>query len=50
MTHHPVTAINADEIVVLDKGVIAEQGTYNELTKDDTAQGIFLKMVQAGNE
>lgn len=43
-THHPVTATNADSIIVFDKGRIAQQGTYNELYEQE---GLFSSLVQA---
>ena len=46
VTHHPVTTVNADEIVVLDGGTVAQQGTYKELANDE--QGSFFRMVHAG--
>ena len=48
VTHHPVTAVDADEIIVLDKGVIAERGTYERLVENEN--GIFHKMVDTENE
>lgn len=47
VTHHPVTTINADEIIVLDKGIIGERGNYEHLTGNK--DGLFYKMVQADN-
>ncbi len=48
MTHDPVTTDEADEIKVLDKGVIAERGTYADLAEKEN--GIFHKMVNTKNE
>ena len=48
VTHHPVTTVEADEIIVLDKGVIAERGTYADLVEKEN--GIFHKMVHTENE
>ena len=45
VSHHPSTAIDADLIVVLDKGIIAEEGKYDELVGIDG--GIFRSMVEA---
>ncbi len=48
VSHHPSTAVNADKIVVLEKGVIAEEGTYDELVS--RKNGIFKRIVEAGEE
>lgn len=48
MSHHPSTAVKADKIVVLEKGVIAEEGKYDELVSRDGS--IFKRMVDAGEE
>ncbi len=48
VTHHPVTTVEADEIIVLDKGVIAERGTYADLAGKEN--GIFHKMVNTNTE
>ena len=42
-TSPPVTTVNADEIVVLDGGTVAQQGIYKELANDE--QGFFFRMV-----
>ena len=44
VSHHPSTAIKAHQIVVLKKGVIAEEGTYNELVAREN--GIFRQLVE----
>ncbi|CAB9526388.1 Lactococcin-G-processing and transport ATP-binding protein LagD [Seminavis robusta] len=49
VTHHPSTAVNADQILVLDQGVIIENGTYDELTKGDNP-GLFADLVNAGTQ
>ena len=46
VTHHPATTTQADEIVVLDKGMVTERGTYNNLIQNDS--GRFYKMVNGG--
>jgi ABC-type protease/lipase transport system fused ATPase/permease subunit len=46
VSHHPSTAVEADEIFVLDQGVIAERGSYSELSIIEG--GIFQHLVQAG--
>ena len=48
VTHHPSTAVQANKIVVLDNGVTAEAGTYNDLASRDG--GIFQRMVEAGEQ
>jgi len=47
VSHHPSTAVQADQIVVLDDGVIAENGTYEELTQRPTS--IFRRLVESNN-
>jgi len=44
VSHHPSTAIKANQIVVLKKGVIAEEGTYNELMALEN--GNFRQLVE----
>jgi len=44
VSHHPNTAIHADQILVLEHGVLVEQGTYDALQR---SQGHFYKLVQA---
>merc|ERR1711862_468009 len=46
VSHSTSTSVEADQIVVLDKGTIAERGTYEELV--DIDEGIFRGMVLAG--
>ena len=41
IAHRLSTIRNADKIVVLDKGVIAEQGTHDELM---TLNGLYKKL------
>ena len=48
VTHHPVTTVEADEIILLDKGVIAERGTYADLVEKEN--GIFHKMVNKSKQ
>ena len=43
IAHRLSTIIKADQIAVLDKGRIAEQGTYAQLMNIDN--GIFRKLV-----
>lgn len=45
VSHHPSTGVNADRIIVLDKGAIAEDGTYNELMS--IKGGIFKGLADA---
>lgn len=53
VTHHPLTALKADKVVVLDDGVVAEEGTYDELVSLER-EGIFKRVViveaEAGEE
>lgn len=46
VSHHPHTAQSADCILVLDKGLIAQSGTYDELV---ATEGIFANLVAAGD-
>jgi len=46
VSHHPSTAKEANEIVVLKRGVIAEQGTYDDLMK--LPDGIFRELAESG--
>ncbi|KAL7550896.1 hypothetical protein ACHAWF_014100 [Thalassiosira exigua] len=48
VSHHPSTAVKADNIVMLEHGVIAEEGTYNDLVTRDG--GLFRRLVEAGEE
>ncbi|KAL7493727.1 LOW QUALITY PROTEIN: hypothetical protein ACHAWT_002627 [Skeletonema menzelii] len=48
VSHHPSTAVKADKIVVLENGVIAEEGKYDELVSREGS--IFKRMVDAGEE
>jgi len=43
IAHRLSTVINCDRIIVIDKGVIAEEGTFDELMKKG---GIFSEMAQ----
>lgn len=45
VSHHPSTAVEANQIVVMEKGVIAEEGTYNELMSRE--DGIFRRLAEA---
>ena len=44
IAHRLSTIKNADQIAVLDQGMVAEFGTYNELISLD--DGIFRKLVE----
>jgi len=48
VSHHPSTAVKADSIVVLDQGVVAEEGSYKELVSQEG--GIFKGLVEAGEK
>lgn len=48
VTHHPSTAVEANQIVVLDHGTVAEAGTYDELVSMD--EGIFKRLADAGED
>ncbi|KAL3909790.1 MAG: hypothetical protein SGILL_007945, partial [Bacillariaceae sp.] len=48
VSHHPSTAVKADEIVVLERGSIAENGKYDELVALDN--GIFRKLVESSGK
>ena len=48
MSHHPATARNASHILVLDKGVLAEVGAWDELMAIEG--GLFRKLVEAQAE
>ena len=45
VSHHPSTAVAADRIIALEQGVVAEEGTYDELIARDA---IFANLVKAG--
>jgi len=47
VSHHPDTALKADKVVVLAQGVLAEEGTYDELAGKEG--GIFRRIVEAGD-
>lgn len=49
VSHNPSTALNADQILLLDKGVLAEMGTYSELMRAEAPQaprGLFKTLVE----
>lgn len=48
VSHHPSTAVKANKIVMLEQGVVAEEGTYEELMT--LGGGAFRRLVQAGEE
>ena len=43
IAHRLSTIRKADKIIVIDKGVVTEQGTHDELIKFET--GIYRKLV-----
>ena len=43
VAHRLSTVMNADKIVVLDKGRIAEEGTHKELTE---RRGLYYQLVK----
>lgn len=43
VTHHLASTINADRIYVIDRGVLVEAGTHNELIERD---GLYAKLCQ----
>lgn len=47
VAHRLSTVVDADEIIVLDDGVVAERGTHNELT---AAAGLYAQMWQRQQE
>jgi len=46
VSHHPNTAVDADNIVVMAGGIVSEKGTYEELVSREG--GIFRRIVEAG--
>ena len=48
VSHHPSTAVEADSIVVLDHGVVAEEGAYDKLVSVEG--GIFKGLVEASEK
>jgi len=47
VTHRPSTCIKANQIIVLERGVISECGTYDELV---STGGLFSRLVAAGED
>jgi ATP-binding cassette, subfamily B, bacterial len=47
IAHRLSTLRNADRLVVIDKGIIAEMGTHNQLLEN---KGIYFKLVEAQKE
>lgn len=45
IAHRLATIINADKIIVMDKGIIVEQGTHSELLMQDT--GFYKNLYEA---
>ena len=43
-SHHPSTAVDANQIVVLDGGIISDEGTHEELM---SREGIFRRLAEA---
>ncbi|KAL7554702.1 hypothetical protein ACHAWF_018246, partial [Thalassiosira exigua] len=48
VSHHPSTAVKANKIVMLEHGVIAEEGTYDELMA--IGGGKFRRIVEVEEE
>lgn len=46
IAHRLSTIRNAQSICVLDEGKIVEQGTFEELTKENSQPGLFRELVQ----
>ena len=46
VSHHPSTAVEANQIVVLAGGEVSERGTYNELTAIEG--GVFKRLAETG--
>ncbi len=47
IAHRLKTVRNADQIIVIDGGKIAQQGTHDELTQSD---GIYRRFVESRRE
>jgi len=47
VAHRLSTIIHSDLIVVIDKGVVVEQGTFSELIKVGKGVGLFRKLAEA---
>ncbi len=50
VSHRITTLMNADNIIVLDKGRIVEQGTHDELVKKDGLYNTIYKIQKSGSE
>ncbi|XP_067937188.1 uncharacterized protein [Watersipora subatra] len=51
IAHRLSTVRNSDQVVVIDKGVIAEQGTHDELVASNGVyKRLVLKQLEAGNQ
>jgi ABC-type multidrug transport system fused ATPase/permease subunit len=48
VSHHTITAVNADSIIVLSEGRVGQLGTYDELLAE--TDGIFAELVHAGEQ
>jgi len=50
VSHRITTLMNADNIIVLDKGKIVEQGTHDELVEKDGLYNTIYKIQKSGSE
>ena len=50
VSHRITTLMGADNIIVLDKGKIVEQGTHSELVEKDGLYNTIYKIQKSGSE